>query len=50
MVGTLPIYTRPTWLRFLCSALGLLANLKKTREVKGASQVEATSIMPVVKE
>ncbi len=32
------------------SALGLLPNLKETREVKGACQVEATSITTVVKE
>ncbi len=31
-------------------ALGLLAHLKKTREVKWACRVEATSIMSVVKE
>ncbi len=31
-------------------ALGLLANLKKTREIKWASQVKAASIMSVVKE
>ncbi len=31
-------------------ALGLLANLKETREVKWACQVEATSIASVVKE
>ncbi len=29
------------------STLGLLANLKSTREVKGACQVEATSITTV---
>ncbi len=34
----------------LALALGLLANLKKTHEVKGACQVEAASIMAVVKE
>jgi hypothetical protein len=32
------------------NALGLLANLKETRKVKWVSQVEATSIMSVVKE
>ncbi len=31
-------------------ALGLLANLKETRKVKGACQVEATSITTVLKE
>jgi hypothetical protein len=31
-------------------ALGLLANLKETREVKGACRVEATSITTVFKE
>jgi hypothetical protein len=31
-------------------ALGLLASLKKTREVKGACWVEATSIMTVLKD
>jgi hypothetical protein len=31
-------------------AIGLLAHLKETRKVKGACQVEATSIMTVVKE
>jgi hypothetical protein len=36
--------------RLPASALGLLANLKKTCEVKGACQVEATSITTVVKE
>jgi hypothetical protein len=32
------------------SALGLLANLKETREVKGVGRVEATSITTVIKE
>jgi hypothetical protein len=31
------------------SALGLLANLKETREVKRACRVEATSVTAVVK-
>ncbi len=34
---------------FCTCALGLLANLKETREVKWACQVEATSIRSVVK-
>jgi hypothetical protein len=34
---------------FASCALGLLVYLKKTREVKGACQVEATSITSVVK-
>jgi hypothetical protein len=32
------------------SALGLLANLKETRKIKGARQVEATRITTVGKE
>ncbi len=38
------------FVEFVNCALGLLANLKWTREVKGACRVEATSISTVFKE
>jgi hypothetical protein len=39
-----------SWDDSLSIALGLLANLKKTHEVKGASLVEATSGTTGIKE
>jgi hypothetical protein len=52
--NTMGVTTATTMPRWKCPpstpALGLLANLKKTHEVKGACRVEVTSITTIVKE